>query len=320
MRTTISTRGVDRAARSRHWHEAIGRAYFPLDLNFRAPEAFDGELTGWQLGQVSLSRLTSDALLYRRLPRHLVVNAPEDFLVTVPARAEVRFSQCGKEVRANPGAFFLERSHEPYEFSHAEAADLWVMKTSADMLGGRIRAPDRFCSLEFDATNGANGLFVDMLHLVPGRYEAMSDEARATVGRQLVDLLALALQSDDRVLTSGLSSVRAAHLARIEAFVRRHIDDPALGPDEVAAGCRISVRYLHELLRDTNQTLGQWIRDRRLQAAREDLANPADRRGIGEIAYARGFTDQAQFSRAFRARFGLCPREMRAGHRRNDPA
>ncbi|MEZ5912495.1 MAG: helix-turn-helix domain-containing protein [Paracoccaceae bacterium] len=320
MKTTITTRGVDQAARSRHWHEAIGRTYFPLDLSFRRPEAFDGELTSWQLGTVSLSRLTSDALLYRRLPRHLTAQGPEEFLVTVPAKSEVRFSQCGKEVRANPGAFILERSDEPYEFSHAEAADLWVMKVTADMLGGRVRAPDRFCSLEFDATNGANGLFVDMLHLVPGRYDAMSEETRATVGRQLVDLLALALQSDDRVLTSGASSVRAAHLARIEAFVHRHIDDPDLGPEGVATGCGISVRYLHELLRDTNTTLGQWIRDQRLQAAQEDLANPADARSIGEIAYAHGFADQAQFSRAFRARFGLTPKEMRAGHRRPDPA
>lgn len=320
MKTTITTRGVDQAARSRHWHETIGRTYFPLDLTFRRPEAFDGELTSWQLGTVSLSRLTSDGLLYRRLPRHLPAQGPEEFLVTVPAKSEVRFSQCGKEVRANPGAFILERSDEPYEFSHAEAADLWVMKVTSDMLGGRVRAPDRFCSLEFDATNGANGLFVDMLHLVPGRYDAMTEETRATVGRQLVDLLALALQSDERVLTSGTSSVRAAHLARIETFVRRHIDDPDLGPEAVAAGCGISVRYLHELLRDTNTTLGQWIRDRRLQAAQEDLANPADARSIGEIAYARGFADQAQFSRAFRARFGLTPKEQRALHRRSDPA
>ena len=206
---------------------------------------------------------------------------------------------------------FIERSHEPYEFSHAEPADLWVMKLSKAMLGGRIRSPDRFCSLQFDATNGANGLFVDMVHLIPARYDSMTEETRLIVGRQLVDLLALAIQSDERVLTSGNSTVRTAHLARIESFVRRHIDDPDLGPEEVAAGCGISVRYLHELLRDTNTTLGQWIRDTRLQAAMEDLKNPADRRAIGEIAYARGFTDQAQFSRAFRARFGLSPSEAR---------
>jgi AraC-like DNA-binding protein len=311
MKSPITTRGMDRATRSRHRHETIARAYFPLDLTFPKPEACEGELTSWDLGTVSISRLTSDALLYRRLPRHFREPRPEEFLVTLPARSDVRFAQGGREVRANPGAIFIERSHEPYEFSHAEPADLWVMKLGKDMLGGRIRAPDRFCSLQFDATNGANGLFLDMIHLIPQRYDAMTEETRALVGRQLVDLLALAIQSDERVLTSGVSTVRAAHLARIEAFVRRHIDDPGLGPDEVAAGFGISVRYLHELLRDTNMTLGQWIRDTRLMAAMEDLQNPADRRTIGEIAYARGFTDQAQFSRTFRAKFGVTPKEAR---------
>ena len=77
------------------------------------------------------------------------------------------FSQCGKDVRCNPGGFILERSHEPYEFSHAEAADLWVMKVEAKALNGRIRQPDRFCSLQFNAAEGAGGLFADMLHLIP---------------------------------------------------------------------------------------------------------------------------------------------------------
>ena len=206
MKSTISTRGVDVSGRSRHWHNTIARTYFPLDLTFQRPEAFDGELSTWDLGNVSLSRLTSDPLIYRRLPKHFREPGPEEFLVTLPAKSELRFVQGGKEVRANPGAFFIERSHEPYEFSHAEQADLWVMKLSKEMLGGRIRAPDRFCSLQFDATNGANGLFVDMVHLIPARYDSMTEETRSIVGRQLVDLLALASEVTPQLKTV---SVRA---------------------------------------------------------------------------------------------------------------
>lgn len=311
---SITTRGIEAEDCSRHWHEAIGRAYFPLDLGFRRTDNFQGSLSIWELGAVSLSRLTSDALMYRRLPRHLGAGEAEEFLVTLPARSELRFAQGGREIRANPGSFFIERSHEPYEFSHDEPADLWVLKLPADSLAARLRAPDRFCTLPFDATNGANGLFADLVHLVPARYDAMNEETRATVGRQLVDLLALALGQDDRVLASGGSTVRAAHLARIEAFVRRHLADPDLGPEEVAAGCGISVRYLHELLRDTNRTLGAWIRDTRLAAAAEALANPADNRSIGEIAFANGFADQTAFSRAFRNRYGMTPRGARQQH------
>jgi AraC-like DNA-binding protein len=298
MKTTITTSATELHDRSRHWHDAIAKAYFPLDLSFRNPDQFSGDLTLWTLGDVSLSRLTSEALQYRRLPSHFKGERDEHFLVTVPARSEVFFSQCGKDVRCNPGGFILERSHEPYEFSHAEAADLWVLKVESKALGGRIRQPDRFCSLQFNAADGAGGLFTDMLHLIPARFDAMSAETRATVGQQLIDLLVLALKADERTLTTGNSSVREAHLTRIEAFVRRHMGDSALDPEAIARGCGISTRYLHELFRDTNQTLGSWIRDQRLAAARESLKDPSNRQSVAEIAYRWGFGDQAQFSRA----------------------
>lgn len=311
MKSTITTSATPVHDRSRHWHDAIARTYFPLDLSFRNPDSFSGDLTSWTLGDVSLSRLTSDALQYRRLPHHFKAERDEHFLVTVPARSEVFFSQCGKDVRCQPGGFILERSHEPYEFSHAEAADLWVLKVESKALGGRIRQPDRFCSLQFNAAEGAGGLFADMLHLIPNRFEAMTAEVRSTVGQQLIDLLVLALKADERTLTTGNSTVREAHLTRIEAFIRRNLSDCELDPEAIARGCGISTRYLHELFRDTNQTVGSWIRDQRLEACRESLRDPMNRQTVAEIAYRFGFGDQAQFSRAFKASFGLPPKEYR---------
>jgi AraC-like DNA-binding protein len=311
MKTTITTNNTAIQDRSGHWHSAIANAYFPLDLQFRQPESFFGDLSIWQLGDVSLSRLTSDALLYRRLPHHFKADREEHFLITVPARSEVFFAQCGKDVRCNPGGFILERSHEPYDFSHAEAADLWVLKVEARALGGRVRQPDRFCSLQFNASDGAGGLFSDMLHLIPGRFDAMTTEVRATVGQQLIDLLALALKADERTLTTGNSTVREAHLTRIESFIRKNLNDCTLDPETIARSCGMSTRYLHELFRDTNQTLGSWIRDQRLEACREALRNATNKQTVAEIAYRWGFGDQAQFSRAFKAHYGLSPKEYR---------
>lgn len=307
----ISTSGTAERERSRHWHEAIAQAYFPLDLTFRRPESFSGELEEWRLGSVSLSRLRSDPLRYRRLAHHLTGEREECYLVTVPVASEVYFEQCGKEVFCPPGGLLLERSHEPYVFSHAEAADLWVLKITAEALAGQISRPDRFCSMRFDATAGSGALLRDLLDLLPRRLESMSPELRSTVGRQLVDLVALALKEDGRTLTAGGSSVRAAHLMRIESFVRERLGDADLDPETIAAACQISTRYLHELFRDTGRTIAGWIRDLRLDRCRLELADPARRRTIAEIAYRAGFSDQAQFSRLFKARFGASPRDFR---------
>lgn len=311
MTKLISTAGCAPHDRSRHWHETIASAYFPLDLKFAAADRFAGELNLWDLGDVSLSRLASQPLEYRRAPNHFRGERDEHYLVTIPVRSEVYFAQCGKSVRCRPGGLILERSHEPYVFSHDEPADLWVVKISAAALGARIRQPDRFCSLQFDVTRGGGGLFADMLELIPRRIESQSEELRTTVGRQLVELLALALNEDARTLTSGASAVRAAHLARIEACVRSRIGDSTLDSDAIARACRISTRYLHELFRDADTTLGGWIRDQRLEASREALGDPACKQSIAEIAYRWGFSGQAQFSRAFKSQFGIPPRDYR---------
>lgn len=311
MKTSITTSATRPPDRSRHWHEAIASAYFPLDLRFREADRFSGDLTTWRFGDVSISRLTCDALQYLRLPHHFRGARAEEFLVTVPARAEVFFSQYGRDVKCRPGGFILERSSEPYQFSHAEPADMWVLKVDADALTGRLRAPDRFCTLQFEANNGAGGLFNDMLQLLPARFDGMTQEARATVGRQLVDLLVLAIKADERVLTSGNSTVRAAHLARIEAYIRTNLHEFGLGPERIAHACGISTRYLHELFRDTDQTVRGWIRDQRLTACREALADPNNNQTAAEIAYRWGFGDQTQFSRVFKAHFGIPPGEFR---------
>lgn len=313
MYSLATTEGTEPVRRSRHWRDVIAGTYFPLDLGFRDAERFDGRLELWSLGEVSLSRLTSDGLAYVREKHHLVAETEEHYLVTVPAHTDVFFSQCGRDIRCNPGGFILERSNEPYEFSHGERNDLWVLKVPGPALAGRIRAPDRFCTMQFDARTGVGRLFVDMLALLPARFDALSTEARGALGRHLIEMIVLAVKEDARTLTSGSSAVREGHLTRVESYVRRNLGDPGLGPDSVAAACGISVRYLHEILRDTNRTLGQWIRDQRLEACRAALADPACNRTVADVAYGWGFTDQAQFSRLFKAQFGVSPRDYRRG-------
>lgn len=312
MPTEHSTNDVPPEERSRRWHEVIGSTYFPLNLRFRRPETFNGALAIWKLGHVSLSRLRSDALTYERLPQHLSAEHEEQYLVTLPVASDVLFSQCQVDLRCKPGAFIFERGHEPYVFGHEEANDLWVLKVPGEALRGRVRAPDRFSTLQFDATQGVGALFSDMLRIIPGHFASMSPEAHGTLGQQLVDLLVLALKSDERALFSRASAVREAHLSRIEQFVRAHLAEPELTPERVAIACGISVRYLHELFRDTNQTFGSWVREQRLMAARAAIEDAQSNQTIAEIAYRWGFSDQAQFSRQFRSAFGSAPSECRA--------
>lgn len=312
MRVRYSTAQAAPAARKRFWSEAVARTYFPLDITFRSAPDFSGSLDVWPLGGISLSRNASDGMLYRRHERHLLQEREESYLITIPERTEIRFAQDGKEVLCSPGAFLVERSHLPYEFSYAAANALWVLKVPRAVLKARIGDPERLATLRFDSSRGVGALFVETIRLTAGRLDEMDAAGRELVGRHLVDLMALAVEADDRVLAGSATSVRGAHLRRVEHFIRANLADHHLGPQMIAEGCGVSVRYLHQLFETQDKTVCGWIRQQRLSMCDEALRDPTDRRSITEIAYQWGFGDQAQFSRNYRAHFGRTPSHTRA--------
>jgi AraC-like DNA-binding protein len=201
----------------------------------------------------------------------------------------------------------LERGAAPYRFLYERPNDLLVMKVGAAALAARIGPLDRLGAAAFDATAGIGRLFAVMAAQAQAAAEADA-AARAVVGRQLLELLGLAIGGDPRATTSAASAVRAAHLDRATRFIRANLADPELTPERVAAACGISKRYLHALFRDAEATVTERIRDERLAAARDALAGPGV---IADVAYRFGFSDQAAFSRLFRRAFGQTPSAFR---------
>src|SRR5262249_7681369 len=141
----------------------------------------------------------------------------------------------------------------------------------------------------------------------------MGTELSAEFGERAVDVIALALTAHPEDLPQASYSIRWAHLLRARRFIDRHLGDPALSPPKIALELGISVRYLARIFEVSGQTVGSWILERRLERAYRTLGSRAfSHRSISATAYAAGFNDAAHFSRAFRKRYGLSPRDHRA--------
>jgi AraC-like DNA-binding protein len=305
-----STTNLPAAARAGHWNSVIAETYFPLQLTFRDAAAFNGRLEHQSLGDLSLSRLQTEPLQYERHPRHIAGTSEEQYLITIPRRSPVEFRQLGREVRCDPGSFIIERGDEPYRFSYQAANDLCVLKVAKPVLSNRLRNPDRYCAQVFNGRDGLGGLFTTMAQHVQA--QAPDDKAaKDLLGRQLIELLSMTIDRNGETTEVAQSSIRAAHLKRATEVIRRNLSNPELSPDLVADACGISKRYLHEIFADGNGTVSQHIREQRLIAARNmlQMPNPGP---MSDIAYRFGFSDQAQFSRLFKAMFGQTPSGYRA--------
>ena len=101
--------------------------------------------------------------------------------------------------------------------------------------------------------------------------------------------------------------------AAMERFIEQHLTSMAITPERIACEHGVSVRTVNRIFSTTGDTVGGVIRSRRLAHARDELTAGAE--PISVIAHRWGFFDSSHFHRAFKASYGLSPRDYRASRR-----
>jgi AraC-like DNA-binding protein len=128
-----------------------------------------------------------------------------------------------------------------------------------------------------------------------------------------VDLVTVVLAHHLEQENPPLRSHTGMLYLRIMAFIEQHLHDPDLRPATIAAAHRISPRYLHRVFQQHHPVgVATHIRLCRLDRARRDLADRRlDHLTVAAISRRWGFSDPAEFGRAFRRRTGISPRDYR---------
>ena len=103
-------------------------------------------------------------------------------------------------------------------------------------------------------------------------------------------------------------------MERIMRSVNANIQDPDFNVDTLAADVGISRAQLHRKMKDiTGISTGKFLRNLRMEQAarllREGTIN------VSQVADSVGYTDQAHFSTAFKAHFGVSPSEYAASQK-----
>jgi AraC-like DNA-binding protein len=315
MLTEYSLDGVAPTEGARFWTGVVTSVYFSQSANPNDPLGFSGSLRNWNLGDVSLSRIESGPICYQRSPAHLRGDKDEHMLITFAGRSEIRFEQDRMSLACRKNQFFIEMAHLPYVFAQLEQNEVWVLRVPTSLLKWHVGSIEKFAPYVFDAGCGIGALLFDMMRMAPCRLQEADRVNHSRVGQSLVELLALALEGDDRVLQSTQSPIGTAHLARIERFIRQNLNNADLSPEFIANSCGISTRYLHWLFRASGSSVSRWIREQRLIACDRDLRRSDRRKSIAAVAYHWGFNDHAQFSRQFKAYYGRTPTDSREAGR-----
>ncbi|MFK0110005.1 helix-turn-helix domain-containing protein [Streptomyces sp. NPDC091217] len=172
-----------------------------------------------------------------------------------------------------------------------------------------IAEPDlrRIHGVRLACAEGARALVVRFLAALVSEAECRRTRIGDRLARSAVDLLAVLVTEWALEQRAQEADVGVQMLARIRDFIELHLADPGLSPETIASAHHISVRYLHKLFQSEGITVGQWVRQRRLEACQRELGVAS--RGLTVAAVARrwGFASPSHFSRAFRAAYGVPP-------------
>jgi len=163
--------------------------------------------------------------------------------------------------------------------------------------------------------SGKTGFSKIVSHLLLTMWEYAESEHFDEIGTELANNL-LSILSTCCQLNCHLPEMQNADMVakqeKIKQVINQNIHMPDLNLGELAKQCGISVRYIQRLFAEEDCTVSRYIRRKRLDGCKRQLADPAWlNRSITEIAFNWGFNSSAHFARVFKEEYGINAREYR---------
>jgi AraC-like DNA-binding protein len=299
------------AQKLERWHDVVCRALVPMTAVPSATDGFDWSLATQELGRLTINDITSTPHDVYRTSRHVAQDDKRFLQVGLLLHGRCTVEQHGRQASLTAGDLVCYDTAAPYAFHMHTPFRLIVVLMPAPTVEHRLRGFESVTATTFTGSQGLASLAGGLVRRVADDSGPYAGPSGIHVGDAVTDLVA-GLVSERIGEAPDEDAARAALRARVHRFIELNLADPDLSPPVLASAVGVSLRYLYKLFEDETSTVSAFIRDRRLDQVARDLADPRlQHRTIAAIAAQWGFLEAAHFSRAFRAREGISPREFR---------
>ncbi|MDF5757514.1 helix-turn-helix domain-containing protein [Spongiactinospora sp. TRM90649] len=298
------------------WWEMSSRAHVRCWIRSEHERDFVASVRSLTFGGLVVTALTYPSLQVERTPKLIRQDDPEVFQLNLLTQGRGGIEHRDRRVTLSGGDFVLCDSSYPLQGwrsavgSHASALLVQIPRRWLPFSGEAI---DRLVGRPFSSAKGGAALLAEHLATLIARGEECADADEAALADAVMALILVAC-SQRAAVPAPLSpeARKRVQLKQMKRFMLQRLSDPGLSPATVAVAHGISLRQLQKSFQAEGVGVSAWIRRKRLERCRRDLADPllADR-PIHAIAARWGIVDGPHFSRLFKSAFGVTPGEYR---------
>jgi len=292
------------------WRDALQSHRLRSELAPQAPLLYGSLTAGRTTRGVGLARIASSPQTLTRLGE---AGAGADAVwLALHLGGEAVLHDGPQCIELAPGDIVLgpARGHAGIDF-RSDFRQFIVSMPSAS-LKARLPGAPALALAHLPGRAGLGRLFAGTLSALADAFDTLDDGDIAPVESALSEFIATrqAQQRDPSLPTA--SRTREAAMQRLCRYVDEQLSDPSLSLAAVAAHERVSERQVQKLFEGLGLSFTAYLRQRRLERCRADLANRQyGHLSISDICFRWGFNDPAHFSHCFRDRYAMSPRQFR---------
>lgn len=309
MPTKVTTSDVSEKERPHYWNYLVSSVLGRLNTIPQRRGVFNGSLAYASLSTIPIATVASSPVHVERKDA-FIDNPSEDFYkINFILEGSATISQQNRSAELSSGQWTIYDNTRPYDLRiHSDYKQLLLLIPRAQLLK-RLPAIDLFLARSFDSNHGMSKLLIDYTLNALHETDGISAGAQDHASQILLDMLLLGL-TDAAGNNSPLPS--PGRFKQMKQFILSHLCDTNLSVEMLANHFNLSKRAVQKTFSKNATTVNQEIWYARIEQCKKELSNPLmSTVPIQDIALSWGFRTNAHFSRMFKEKTSLTPRQYR---------
>ena len=285
-------------------------AHCAFDLSEAHGDPFSGHLETASLGSIRICRIRGAKHERTRLDDSSCFARAPFLKVAFQTGGIAHLQQGERRTVMSANTWSVYDASRTYAVEHIEPIEQWSILIPRGIKSPEVELGARNAPEDSQSLGGLSSVLFNAARSAFAEADMVEPSMRESLGDGILELAKLTLF--DRLAGADRIPMVDTFREKVKRYVVRNLGDSELSVDSIADGLACSKRYLHKGFAQSGMTLSRFIWDERLERTRRDLAcHTLANRSITEIAFNWGFVNSAHFSRRFKNRYGLSPREYR---------